>query len=65
MRRNGPPFAWWIPFDATRQTLGAAFGGRSVNEAVGDMTADWWGGMSAFDLSKTCEEQCNTCPVNK
>jgi RHS repeat-associated protein len=65
MRRNSPMFAWWIPFDFVRQVVGAILRQRSWSEAAGDMAADWWGGMWAFDFTKTCEEQCNVCPTNK
>jgi hypothetical protein len=65
MRRNGPMFAWWIPFDFIRQFGGAFLGQRTWGEAAGDVAADWWGGKSAFDPTKTCEEQCNVCPTNK
>jgi RHS repeat-associated protein len=65
MRRNGPQFAWWIPFDTVRQFGGAALGQRTWAEAGGDWAADWWGAWSSLDPTKTCEEQCNKCPTNK
>jgi hypothetical protein len=63
MRRNGPPFSWWIPFDTVRQFGFALLKERSWGEAAGDTAADWWGANAAFYPTQTCQEQCDTCPV--
>jgi hypothetical protein len=64
LRRNGPLFSPWVPFDAGRKAVQAALGGH-VLDRLGDIGADITGALCYPMSWRTCEELCNQSPFNR